>query len=355
MRSPRRAAHTSLATTLPPALRRLFLLLHLAAWLTVSAITLQAQQSSTDLSPSSETAKGAGGAGVAKAKADGAALDLAKLDVADFLRACDRNGTAIHQRLLNYTYRLKKVRREFNDQGKAVEKQSQEFEAYPVRGQHILIQLLEDGLPLPSEEITWQRRRAGERLERAEREAEQQKQAGRDATDAPDGYPAAGIYGRVRHRPVGISIDPSTILRSCDLTAPRLEALGERETVVFDFKARPGVALPPRRAYLAQLSGRVWIDAADKVIVRIAAWPTDGFRKTDTPQAATAAEPRLVYQQTRLASGAWVPTLMRLNSGGNPALFDGLNWDVVFEFTDYKQFTTSVEDFKPDAKKGADK
>lgn len=336
-------------------LRRGCLLLHLAAWLVVSAATLQAQQSSTDLSPSNEATKGAGGAGALKAKAGDTPLDLAKLDVAEFLRACDRNGTEIHQRLLDYTYRLKKVRREFNEQGKAVEKQSQEFEAYPVRGQHILIQLLEDGLPLPSEEIAWQRRIAGEQLERAEREAEQQRQAGGASAGAPDGYPAAGIYGRVRRHPVGISIDPSTILRSCDLTAPRLEMLGERQAVVFDFKARPGVTLPPRRTYLAQLAGRVWIDATDKVIVRVEAWPTDEFRKAESVQAATAAEPRLVYQQTRLPSGAWVPTLMRLNSGGNAALFDGLNWDVVFEFTDYKQFTTSVEDFKSHAKKDADK
>jgi hypothetical protein len=81
--------------------------------------------------------------------------------------------------------------------------------------------------------------------------------------------------------------------------------------------------------------------------VRLEAWPTDEFRKHD---AVVNAEPRLVYQQTKLDSGAWVPTLMRINSGTNSMLYDGLNWDVVFEFTEYKQFKTSADDLKIDQK-----
>ena len=354
MQSQRRSARTSFVATLPHTIRRLLVLLNLAGWLVASMSTLQARQQSTDLAPSNEARKAGSGSSttVSKTKTGDAVLDLATLDIADFLRNCDRNGTGIHKQLLEYTYRLKKIRREFNGQGKSTEKQSQEFEAYPVRGQHVLIQLLENGKPLPSEEIEWQRQRAGENLERAEREAEQQQQAGQAAPNDPTGYPAAGIYGRVRRHPVAISIDPSAILRTCDLTSPRLEQLGEHETVVFDFHVRPGVVLPFRQAYLAQLTGRMWIDAIDKVIVRIEAWPADEARKTDPAQAAANAEPRLVYQQTKLATGAWVPSLMRINSGGNPALFDGLNWDVVFEFIDYKQFKTSADDLKIAPKKG---
>ena len=350
MRSHRRAAHTGFVSTLPRRLRRSLRLLTVVGLLAASTAAAQTQQSSTDLSPSNEARKGGGGASTTpRPSAPGAALDLATLDVAEFLRACDRNGAQVHRQLLNYTYRLRKIRRELNDQGKAVVEQAQEFEAYPVRGQHILIQLTQNGLPLSDAEVAWQRRRAGEKLERAEREAEQQKQADRAAEDEAEGYPAAGVYGRVQRRIIAITIDPATVLRAGDLTAPRLEPLGDRPTVVFDFRLRPGAELPPQRAYLARLTGRVWIDVADKVIARIEAWPTDESRKTDPPQAA-GAEPRLVYQQTKLATGAWVPTLMRINSGGNPALFNGLNWDVAFVFTDYKQFKTSVEELKVEPK-----
>lgn len=349
MQSLRRVARTSFAATSPRALGRLLVLLNLVGLLATSATPSQARQQSTDPPPLPEARKA--GATAPQAKAGDVELDLAELNVAEFLRDCDHQGAEIHKQLLSYTYRLKKVRREYKAE-KAVEKQSQEFEAYPVRGQHVLIQLIENGVPLPSSEIEWQRRRAGENLERAEREAEQQQPSGPVAASELDGYPAAGVYGRVRRRPVGVSIDPSTILRAGELTAPRRERLNEREAIVFNFRLRPGAELPWRKTYLARLSGQVWIDALDKVLVRVEAWPTDEYRKTD-PASMTGDEPRLVYQQTKLATGAWVPSLMRMNSGGNPELFGGLNWDVVFEFTDYKQFTTSSDDLKLDQKKSS--
>jgi hypothetical protein len=313
--------------------------LSLIGLLVLTASPLYAQQQSSDLTPSNEARKGGGGAG--------APLDLTTLNLAGLVRECDHNGTKVHRQLLSYTYRLRKIRREYNDEGRSVERQVQEFEAYPVRGEHVLIQLRENGQPLSSAEMDWQRRRAGEQLEQAEREAAQAAGSGKPAANEPNGYPAAGVYSRVHRLPVAVSIDPSTILRNGELSAPRLEQVGARETLVLDFRMQPGVTLPPRRTYMARLQGRVWIDVADKVIARIEAWPTDEFRKYDT---VTTAEPRLIYQQTKLDTGAWVPTLMRINSGGNPLLLDGLNWDVVFEFTDYKQFKTSADDLKVDPK-----
>jgi hypothetical protein len=348
MQSSRHAAHANPLASL----RCLLVLLNLAGLLAVSAAEAHAQQQSTGLPLPGESHKSVATSQAAGSvtNADGASLNLASLDIADLVRTCERNGTEINQRWLNYTYRLKKILREFTDQGKAGDKQWQEFEAYPIRGQHILVQVFENGVPLPSAQVAWHRRRAGEDLERAEREAERQKQAGRAARDEPTGYPAAGVYVRVRHRLVAISIDPSTLLQASVLTAPRLEEADGRQCIVFDFHVRPDTVLPPRRTYLAHLVGRIWIDVADKVIARIEAWPTDELRKSDPPQTAKD-EPRFVYQQTKLPSGMWAPALMRINSGGNPALFDGLNWDVAFEFTEYKQFTTSAEDPKVEPQK----
>ena len=69
---------------------------------------------------------------------------------------------------------------------------------------------------------------------------------------------------------------------------------------------------------------------------------------------ADAQPPRaslVLYQQARLPTGVWAPTLIRINSGGDAALFGGLNWDVVLEFSDYKEFSTGVQsiEFPPPA------
>jgi hypothetical protein len=46
--------------------------------------------------------------------------------------------------------------------------------------------------------------------------------------------------------------------------------------------------------------------------------------------------------------------LIRINSGGNEAIFNGLNWDAWFEFTNYKRFDSQGSDLKlltPDEQK----
>ena len=57
-------------------------------------------------------------------------------------------------------------------------------------------------------------------------------------------------------------------------------------------------------------------------------------------------EAALIYQQIRQADKTWTPSLIRMNAGGRTDLFDGLNWDVVFEFSNYRQFNTQAEDAK---------
>ena len=54
----------------------------------------------------------------------------------------------------------------------------------------------------------------------------------------------------------------------------------------------------------------------------------------------------LVYQQTKLPSGEWFPAVIRLNADGDGSAFFGLNWDVVFDFREYKKFATQGDEYK---------
>jgi hypothetical protein len=57
---------------------------------------------------------------------------------------------------------------------------------------------------------------------------------------------------------------------------------------------------------------------------------------------ATGDEAALIYQQERRANGIWFPGLIRMNARGRADLFNGLNWDVVFEFSNYHRFGTEA-------------
>jgi hypothetical protein len=121
--------------------------------------------------------------------------------------------------------------------------------------------------------------------------------------------------------------------------------------IVLSFRSRPDANLPRNKSFVSRLVGSIWIDALDKVITRIEGWPAPQFIKQESvkkneAQTSPNSEARLIYRQVRLPDGLWFPNLIRVNSAGDMFLFDGLNWDVVFEFSEYKRFTTSVEEVK---------
>ena len=113
--------------------------------------------------------------------------------------------------------------------------------------------------------------------------------------------------------------------------------------IVLDFLPRLGAKLPLTKAFVGNLSGTIWIDAIDKVLVRLEAKNViPGVNKNGKP-LRISPDPKLVYQQTKQPSGEWFPTIIRLNADGDGSAFYGLNWDVVFEFKDYRKFKTGSE------------
>ncbi|HEX8089684.1 MAG TPA: hypothetical protein VF762_12565 [Blastocatellia bacterium] len=279
-------------------------------------------------------------------KAGESTLDPANagtLDIAALIREVETNGAAMHKQIREYTYSLKKTRRVLNEQGRPEAVQVQSFEAYPVSGEHVLIQLTSNGEPLPSWQIEADRRHAGKRLEKYEQEERQSEEGKKQRTE---GYVGAGVYGRAQGKPVALSIDLSAFLHSSEFYSPQFERVGNRDMIVLSFRPRPGVSLPRNKSFVSKLVGSVWIDSVDKVVARLECWPAPEFIKKDEAKNPSRAEARLIYQQMKLPGGPWFPNLIRVNSAGDISLFDGLNWDVMFEFSDYRRFNATVEEVK---------
>jgi hypothetical protein len=110
------------------------------------------------------------------------------------------------------------------------------------------------------------------------------------------------------------------------------------------FRPRPGGNLPRNLAYIGKVAGNVWIDPADKVVIKLEGWP--GAEVSADGLARPSQEPVFLYQQERMPTGVWLPSVIRMNARGDESLYDGLNWDVVFTFSEYRRFSTGVEDVK---------
>lgn len=265
----------------------------------------------------------------------------AAVNIPDLLSEAEKSGVKMYQTLLEYTYQLRKVRRVLNETGQVIKEEFQDYEAYPARGRHVLIQIARAGRPLPNWEVENERKRAGEELERAEREAANANAASQSTS--AQSYPTASVSGSYYGKQVALLIDPAVFLRACDFSDPRYETLGGREMIAFDFSPRQGVNLPVTTSFVANLVGTIWFDAADKALVRLEARQARPGIGKDGKPLPLSPEPKLIYQQMRLPAGAWVPSVIRMNAAGEASAFYGLNWDVVFEFKEYKRFKTAGE------------
>lgn len=265
----------------------------------------------------------------------------------ELLNLAEANGAVIHKKLVDFTYRLKKVHRILNERGNSIHSQEQVFEAYPIQGEHVLITLSRDGIP--SRTVSDERKRAAKQLEEAETLRAQktgQTPNAAPTSDSVGSYVSAGVTGVYAGKTGYVSINISTFFTSCEFFSPRKEKIEDREMIAINYRHRAGAKLPPNYTYIAGLVGTIWIDSADKVLTRLEGWPASAsafdLAQSTSPHDGAA----LIYQQTRQPDGAWVPSLIRMNAGGRAELFDGLNWDVIFEFSNYQRFNTKADDAK---------
>jgi len=275
---------------------------------------------------------------------DGARLPaLSSLDIPLLIRDSDRLGTAMHLRLPEYTYLQTRVSREFDQRGKLVEHVSA-YEAYPIivlgHQRHVIGLISEDGAPVSPKRMKKERQQAAKEIETAERESAIQ------VSGAPAGgaekYVAAGIG--VSQIGDGVWIGVSQFLRQCRFEAPRYDRLDDRDMIALNIRSCAGGVGDPREQYLARMAGVVWIDAVDKVVARLEAWPASETEQ-DIPSAPRNAE-TIVYEQMRLPNGLWVPKRIRLNAIGKSALFNGTDKDMTFKFSQYQRFNIEIKDIQ---------
>jgi hypothetical protein len=269
--------------------------------------------------------------------------DLFSLDIPLLIRESDRLGAAMHLRLPEYTYLQTRVSRELDQRGKLVESVSA-YEAYPIivlgNRRHVISLISEDGAPVSPKRLKKERLQAAKELETAEHESA--FQADSAPTAGAEKYVSAGIG--VSQVGDGVWIGVSQFLRRCRFDAPHYDRLADRNMIALSIHSCAGEVSDPREQYLTGMAGVVWIDAADKVVARLEAWPASETEQ-DISSALRNVE-TIVYEQMRLPNGLWVPKRIRLNAIGKAALFNGTDKDMTFKFSQYQRFSIEIKDIQ---------
>ena len=271
------------------------------------------------------------------------------LNVAELVRDAYRNGAEMSGRIYQYTWTDTRRYRAVGKGGKVKEYPEQVYEVFPnrVSGHFLLRRLVkENGVPVSPERAAKELKRLAEEIEKDEREAEERRRklaskkarpAQPDGACVPQGYVTAyGANGGL------IAFGISDFICACEFSNPRRGKVNGRDAVMLDFRPRADYVPPGKdREPITKLRGRVWIDAADRVVSRLEAWPASEVEgRGDARGQDAAPEPVLVYEQVRLPDGTWMHAMTRINTTKHGAIFNKVTIEFQEVFTDYKRFGT---------------
>jgi len=270
------------------------------------------------------------------------------LDVMSLLREVSVNQDQLEKRFTEYSFIQKETSREINGKGEVKKETVKVFEVFPIPNRDAVMKLLsENGVPLSGERAAKEQKRVEEEFAKAERDKDKDEQkVVKRRTERERKREAQAKKGD------GDDIGVSVFLRVCEFVSPRRERFRDREAVVFDFRPRPGFKPSNRQEELiSKLVGVVWIDPADKQVMRLEARLAEGFKMGGGLLVNLKPGAAMVMEQTRMVEGVWLPRLAQINLSVKVLLFGGGDYNQTFEWSDYKHFSGDVGDYKLNAPK----
>lgn len=274
------------------------------------------------------------------------------LDIPALLRELAKNQDEDDKRINDYTFTQKVTERELNDRGELKKETVKVYEVYPVADYGWVRKLVsESGAPLPPERAAKEEKRVGEELEKAVREAPKMKEK-RERARAETRKKQQAKGGGDADGGAGDDVEISTFLRAAEFVSPRRERLGGHDVIVFDFRPRAGFR-PSTQAesIVSKLSGVVWVDPAERQVVRLEARLVDSFKVGGGLLASLKSGSAFVFEQTQLPDGVWLPRFAQINMSARVLLFAGVSVNQTEEYSDYKRFSARSGEEKLDAPK----
>jgi hypothetical protein len=270
------------------------------------------------------------------------------LDVVALLREVSRNQDELERRFTEYSFVQKETSREISNKGEVKKETTKVFEVFPIVNRAPVMKLIsENGVPLAGERVTKEQKRVEEEFLKAERDKD------KDA-ERVQKYRAERARKKAARAKEGEDddVDISQFLKVHEFVSPRRERFRDREAVVFDFRVRPGFKSSNREENLiSKLVGVVWIDPADKQVMRLEARLAEGFKMAGGLLVNLRPGAAFVMEQTRVAEGLWLPRMAQINLSVKVLLFGGGDYNQAYEWSDYKHFSGDVGDYKLDAPK----
>jgi hypothetical protein len=226
-------------------------------------------------------------------------------------------------RLRGYTFVLRRTEQQLDDKGRIKREQVKVYQVFPApHGAVITVLLSENGKDLPHD-------RLAEEKARANKEWQKQRRAAANYPDRED-------------RPVALSF-----FQTSEFSVTRAENHGGKEVLVLGFKPR-GDFKPSNDSekFMAKLEGEMWIDVAEKMMVKLEARLAKSHGFGGLPGFFSALKPgtSLVIENAPLTDGLWVTTRVTFAPSQTGRLFSKGRRDVQKqEMSQYRPFDTKAD------------
>lgn len=128
------------------------------------------------------------------------------------------------------------------------------------------------------------------------------------------------------------------VVQTLEFSVSRREALNGRELIVVSFAPRPNAKPRTRQGKMAKaFQGTVWIDEADREVMRVEATAVDSLSYGLGVLARLNEGTEVQLVRERVQDSLWLPTSIRLKGHGRAILFRRLNIDYFIEWFDYRR------------------
>jgi len=215
-----------------------------------------------------------------------------------------------------YTYDVEVVREDLDRDDRVTKRESRRFEVFYVKGRPIRRQVAEGGQPL-----------GAERQAKVDREVKEKVDAVNEQRVAVE-TPAVRL---------------SQILERYDFRAVDRGTVEGRPAIVLEFTAFPGSRPLAHDDVLRNLAGRVWMDEADREVVRAEVRNTAGM-KFFLGLGASVSTVSGTFEFRKVGDTLWLPVRDETRATGRMLLFRTFRTRVVHTYGNFRRFDVHSEE-----------
>ena len=207
------------------------------------------------------------------------------------------------------------VEEQLDGQGGVKSRKARGYEIFFVKRRRVRRLVTEDGVPLS-----------------AERQAKVDAKVHEYVDDVLEGKPD-------KRRAVQLS----QVIERYDFQSVARELVLGRPAIVLEFTPRPGKSKLEHDNVLRRLAGHVWVDEAERVVVRSDLHNTGGI-KFALGMGASLRDLEVTTDFVKVDDRIWLPKRVESRVVGRVLLLKGIRERTISSFSGYRRFSTSAEE-----------